>query len=672
MAEPPYGEIADLMKKGEIVPFLGAGVNFGARPPGATWSEATANYLPSGAELSRYLAGKVSFPSQDPHDLSDLAKVSSYYAEMLGRRRLRERLGQLFCHEFNLCDIHTYLAEVAAHMPLLIVTTNYDNLIEFAFNKAGRAYDRVIHPTDRKDVEAPVLWWKYGATEPIAVEPNILPIDLKTTTVIYKMHGTVDCILREWDSYVITEDDYVDFLARMMSRIAVPAPFMRHFKTRNLLFLGCGLNDWNVRVILKNLETTFPSGDVPAAGQVEESGLRAWAIQFCPSEFEVELWRARDQGIRRGHQSVRQTITRADGVRNMATNTPPDFCPYKGLQPYTEADRAYFFGRARDQEIVASNLYAAPLTILYGASGVGKASVLLAGVVPELRQTPRLAVVVFRAWQDENFLAALKAQTLDAAQKSLGKPIAVDTNLPFDDFVNECAKALRGNIFFILDQFEEYFLYHAPTTDDTGFDAEFARAVNRREIAANVLLGMREDSLSRLDRLKRRIANLLGNLLRLEHLDHDAAVSAIRKPLAEYNRHLLPEQAPVSIEDELVETIITQVQTGSVALGRSGVGQLVESAATRVETPYLQLGMTRLWEEECRAGSHVLRLVMFKRLGGAQPIVRTHLDTTMRGSPGRSAMLPRARFVTWLHHRRPRSRTPSPALPLMRPCLRQN
>ena len=292
MAEPPYGEIADLMKQGAIVPFLGAGVNLGARPPGAAWDETAAAFLPSGAELSRYLASKVNFPSQDPHDLGDLAKVSSYYAEMLGRRRLRERLGQLFCRDLKLCDIHAYLAQVATHVPLLIVTTNYDNLPELALNQAGCAFDRVIHPTDRKEVEASVLWWKSGATEPIAVPPNQLYIDLKTTTVIYKMHGTVDCLLNKWDSYVITEDDYVDFLARMTSQTAVPALFMRHFRSCNFLFLGYGLNDWNLRVILRNLGTTLPGSEMPPAGEVE-AGVRSWAIQFHPSEFEVELWRAR-------------------------------------------------------------------------------------------------------------------------------------------------------------------------------------------------------------------------------------------------------------------------------------------------------------------------------------------------------------------------------------------
>ncbi len=66
----------------------------------------------------------------------------------------------------------------------------------------------------------------------------------------------------------------------------------------------------------------------------------------------------------------------------MTAELSPNFCPYKGLQPYTEEDRDYFFGRERDQEIIASNLFAASLTVLYGASGVGKSSVLRAGVVP--------------------------------------------------------------------------------------------------------------------------------------------------------------------------------------------------------------------------------------------------------------------------------------------------
>jgi hypothetical protein len=288
--DPPYGEIADLLKQGEVVPFLGAGANFAARPDQASWDERTSAFMPTGAELSRFLAGKSGFPSREEHDLSDLAKVASYFVETTARRRLRERLHEVFDRDCPPCGIHTYLAEVGT--PLLVVTTNYDDLIERAFTAAGRPFDLVIHPTDRKEVEASVLWWKHGAGEPVPVAPNKLFIDLATTSVIYKMHGTVDRATNRWDSYVITEDDYVDFLSRMTSQTAVPSLFMRHIRSRHLLFVGYGLRDWNLRVVLKNLRSS-PGASEPADGEDDPEDLRSWAIQSRPSGLEVELWNAR-------------------------------------------------------------------------------------------------------------------------------------------------------------------------------------------------------------------------------------------------------------------------------------------------------------------------------------------------------------------------------------------
>lgn len=292
---PPYGEIADLLKRGEVVPFLGAGVNFGARPqPNARWSEKESNFLPSGVELSRFLADMSNFPAENEDEITDLAKVSSYFVETSARRRLRERLHDIFDRDFEPAAIHNYLAELGRNSPLLIVTTNYDDLTERAFNRLGLPFDMVVHPTDRKDVEASVLWWKHGAAEPEVVPPNQLFIDLKRTTVIYKMHGTVDRLTAKWDSYVITEDDYIDFLSRMTGQTAVPAQFMRHFRTRHFLFLGYGLRDWNLRVVLKNLRTVLPVADDASKQAVdEEEDLRSWAIQFKPSELETELWSAR-------------------------------------------------------------------------------------------------------------------------------------------------------------------------------------------------------------------------------------------------------------------------------------------------------------------------------------------------------------------------------------------
>lgn len=291
MAAPPYGEIADLMASGAVVPFLGAGVNFGKRePPGAKWDDKTATFLPSGAELSRFLAAKSNFPSRDERDTADLAKVASYFAETSARSRLCQRLHDVFNRDFEPCDIHHYLAELKA--PTLIVTTNYDDLTERAFARTGKPYDLVVHPTDRKDVEGSVLWWRHNAEKPETVAPNKLYIDLNTTTVIYKMHGTVDRRFKQWDSYVITEEDYVDFLSRMTGQTAVPAQFMRHFRTRHFLFMGYGLNDWNLRVVLNNLRGALP-GDSETSGSADDDDKRSWAIQYRPSDLEVELWGAR-------------------------------------------------------------------------------------------------------------------------------------------------------------------------------------------------------------------------------------------------------------------------------------------------------------------------------------------------------------------------------------------
>src|ERR671938_1864172 len=85
--------------------------------------------------------------------------------------------------------------------------------------------------------------------------------------------------------------------------------------------------------------------------------------------------------------------------------------PYKGLMPYSEEDAPFFFGREAEQEIITANLMASRLTLLYGASGVGKSSVLRAGAAHNIRQlsqqnvvefgTPKLAVVVCDSWRDD-------------------------------------------------------------------------------------------------------------------------------------------------------------------------------------------------------------------------------------------------------------------------------
>jgi hypothetical protein len=297
MPEPPYGIIANQLKQGNVIPFLGAGASLSGRPADCKWDAKTASFLPSGKELAHQLAEDSSLPSADPYDRDDLSKVSSYYAEVAANRTdLIGCLHQTLDRDYQVGAIHRFLADVDA--PLLIVTTNYDDLVERAFQAKGKPYHLVAYPTDHKELAAAVMWWKPGAAEPEAHAPKSLPLSLTDTSIIYKMHGTVDRQTNKWDSYVITEEDYVDFLARMTGQTAIPARLMLEFRKRRFLFLGYGLRDWNLRVMLRHLKSALATTETTAPPTTDErEDLRSWAIQRNPSELERALWLARKVNI---------------------------------------------------------------------------------------------------------------------------------------------------------------------------------------------------------------------------------------------------------------------------------------------------------------------------------------------------------------------------------------
>ena len=298
--------------------------------------------------------------------------------------------------------------------------------------------------------------------------------------------------------------------------------------------------------------------------------------------------------------------------------------PFKGLAPFDESelDALFFFGREREREVVVANLMASRLTILFGPSGVGKTSLLRAGVAHALRSVPDAEVVTFSAWPVEP-LDGLKEAIADVAGLE-------DTDQSLPELLADAAEATGGDVYVILDQFEEYFLYHDPEADDPLAD-ELAEAVRRPGLRANFLLGVREDALAKLDAFKGRIPALFSNSLRLDRLDRSAGEAAIVGPINAYNGLVEPEDR-VEIEPALVSRLLDEVTAGRVDLGVGGRGGATEDgAAGRIEAPYLQLVLERLWEAEVRAGSRRLRLQTLEELHGASRIVHEHLDRAMAG-----------------------------------------
>jgi WD40 repeat protein len=306
--------------------------------------------------------------------------------------------------------------------------------------------------------------------------------------------------------------------------------------------------------------------------------------------------------------------------------------PYKGLVPFEDSglDALLFFGRERESAIIVENLLAARLTVLYGPSGVGKTSVLRAGVAHRLREQaranvekrghPEFAIVVFDGWSDEP-TGSLRAAARDELAAQFGSALLDDrAEEPLAETLGRWTHALACDLLLILDQAEEYFLYHQA---ESGFALELPDLVTQPGLRVRVLLSLRDDALSKLDRFKGRIPNLFSNYLRLDHLDRRSARDAVVRPVERFNE-LTGDS--IDIEPQLVEAVLDQTAAGQVDFGTEGRGLGADEATSgRIEAAYLQLVLERIWEEERATGSDVLRAQTLAELGGAESIVRAHL-----------------------------------------------
>lgn len=268
----PFGVMADAFISGEVVPFLGAGASAIYRPGGTDWGEGE-NFLPFGYELAEHLARAVAYP--DERSNRNLPLVASYFEHVASdRRRLNQRLRRVFASRGEPGSVHRLLAGI--DQPLLIITTNYDDLMERAFG--DRPFVLIV---DRG--EGNRIWVRRGdgafAPAPIN-DARKWPELRRELPVVYKLHGSTNPAAEGEDSFLITEQDYVDFLGR--AKKCVPAYFMDRMAEASFLFLGYSLADWNVRVLLRKLRQ-----------QPREAGpLRSWAVTRNAGPADEAIWRA--------------------------------------------------------------------------------------------------------------------------------------------------------------------------------------------------------------------------------------------------------------------------------------------------------------------------------------------------------------------------------------------
>jgi hypothetical protein len=283
-------EVVRKMMKGMIVPLLGAGVNLWARDR----NFASRERLPDSSELAAFLADAFPFKKQLELDgVSDLIRVAQFIEVMVGSGELYEALHSVFDLAYPPGPVHEFLAELQPILrergkgPQVILTTNYDDALEQAFTQAQEPYDLITYicasPSDQR---GRFVHYPPGAVDPIPIDrPNeYAGLELDRRAVILKMHGAVARHgTFDQDNYVITEDHYIDYLANSDPSSLLPAPIMKRLRNSSFLFLGYGLSDWNLRVILRRIWGERPL-DYPS-----------WSIQIRPKPYETKAWK--DRGV---------------------------------------------------------------------------------------------------------------------------------------------------------------------------------------------------------------------------------------------------------------------------------------------------------------------------------------------------------------------------------------
>ncbi|MBS0382163.1 MAG: ATP-binding protein [Proteobacteria bacterium] len=252
-------------------------------------------------------------------------------------------------------------------------------------------------------------------------------------------------------------------------------------------------------------------------------------------------------------------------ARNDTVTLDPEN-PWLGLFSYTEETRAYFHGRDEETAELARRVQRALLTVLFGQSGLGKTSLLRAGLVPRLRKEGYCPVYVRIDYAPGSPTASEQIkQSVFRATAAAGhwtRPGSAVAGEPLWEFLHHRGDLLRDadgrtlTPLLIFDQFEEIFTLgqaddagklrakqfledladlvenRAPAelearleNDDSAIeDFDFARADYR------VLIALREDYLAHLEGLKGTMPSITQNRMRLARMNGAQALSAVVKP----------------------------------------------------------------------------------------------------------------------------------------------
>ncbi|HEV7747675.1 MAG TPA: hypothetical protein VGO56_21930 [Pyrinomonadaceae bacterium] len=248
----------------------------------------------------------------------------------------------------------------------------------------------------------------------------------------------------------------------------------------------------------------------------------------------------------------------------MTTDAPTLRARYPGSRPFTQDDEALFFGRVEDITKLTTFITVEKLTVLYGKSGLGKTSLLTAGVLPILENEHQYCIIPVRFG---SFTHDNRKHPLDIVEEQLAGRIQQNTFLSLIESEDislwqrlknqELTLPTQPTFLLVFDQFEELFTYPEGVTDFAEalgdllygrLPKDFQRALRLatrnkadlltpeqsefldRPLKLKVVMSIRSDRMSLLDSLSSQIPHILLNCYELKPLSRTQAQEAITGP----------------------------------------------------------------------------------------------------------------------------------------------
>lgn len=255
---------------------------------------------------------------------------------------------------------------------------------------------------------------------------------------------------------------------------------------------------------------------------------------------------------------------------------------YPGVTPFTQAQQHLFFGRDLDVAQLHKLVQREALVVLHGKSGLGKSSLLNAGLLPRVEQGGQYAPLVIRlgAYSADNEVSPLeKVKNMLPAGHRLLKRL-----LPEESALWTRAKAYQlehqRQPLLIFDQFEELFSY--PEAEIQAFQQDLAELLYtnmplryrrgletakdlteeeedqlEEALEARILFAIRSDRLHLLDRLKKYFPNILRHSFELQAFGVEDARAAIVQPAALKGDYQSP---PYAYHEDALKRLLTYLQ----------------------------------------------------------------------------------------------------------------